>query len=42
MVNRVLNMCTKDSDNPDLRDRGFVYWVRDVVLQAANIDYHYH
>jgi len=26
MVQRVLNMTTEDSDNPDLRDRGYVYW----------------
>ncbi len=26
MVQRVLNMATENSDNPDLRDRGFVYW----------------
>eukprot|EP00611_Tribonema_gayanum_P002786 TRINITY_DN12105_c0_g1_i1.p1 TRINITY_DN12105_c0_g1~~TRINITY_DN12105_c0_g1_i1.p1 ORF type:complete len:907 (-),score=479.65 TRINITY_DN12105_c0_g1_i1:164-2884(-) len=26
MVQRVLHMATEDSDNPDLRDRGFVYW----------------
>jgi AP-1 complex subunit beta-1 len=26
MVTRVLQMATEDSDNPDLRDRGFVYW----------------
>lgn len=26
MVQRVLNMATEESDNPDLRDRGYVYW----------------
>eukprot|EP00499_Haloplacidia_sp_CaronLabIsolate_P005297 CAMPEP_0196780220 /NCGR_PEP_ID=MMETSP1104-20130614/7289_1 /TAXON_ID=33652 /ORGANISM="Cafeteria sp., Strain Caron Lab Isolate" /LENGTH=919 /DNA_ID=CAMNT_0042150417 /DNA_START=40 /DNA_END=2799 /DNA_ORIENTATION=+ len=26
LVQRVLRMATEDSDNPDLRDRGFVYW----------------
>jgi AP-1 complex subunit beta-1 len=26
MVTRVLNLATEESDNPDLRDRGFVYW----------------
>jgi len=26
MVLKVLNMATEDSDNPDLRDRGYVYW----------------
>ena len=26
MVQRVLDMATEDSDNPDLRDRGFIYW----------------
>jgi len=26
MVTRVLTMATEDSDNPDLRDRGYVYW----------------
>jgi AP-1 complex subunit beta-1 len=25
-VQRVLTMATEDSDNPDLRDRGYVYW----------------
>eukprot|EP00771_Trimastix_marina_P001018 gnl/Trimastix_PCT/2062.p1 GENE.gnl/Trimastix_PCT/2062~~gnl/Trimastix_PCT/2062.p1 ORF type:complete len:857 (+),score=356.29 gnl/Trimastix_PCT/2062:188-2758(+) len=41
LVHRVLKMATQESDNPDLRDRGFVYWrllsasiqaARDVVL----------
>eukprot|EP00455_Lapot_gusevi_P029271 TRINITY_DN3134_c0_g1_i9.p1 TRINITY_DN3134_c0_g1~~TRINITY_DN3134_c0_g1_i9.p1 ORF type:complete len:907 (+),score=438.83 TRINITY_DN3134_c0_g1_i9:97-2817(+) len=26
LVQRVLNLATENSDNPDLRDRGFVYW----------------
>ena len=26
MVQRVLTMATEESDNPDLRDRGYVYW----------------
>lgn len=26
MVPKVLKMATEDSDNPDLRDRGFMYW----------------
>lgn len=26
MVQRVLNLATEGSDNPDLRDRGFIYW----------------
>ena len=26
MVQRVINMSTQESDNPDLRDRGFIYW----------------
>ena len=26
LVTRVLNLATEESDNPDLRDRGFVYW----------------
>jgi AP-1 complex subunit beta-1 len=26
LVQRVLQMATAESDNPDLRDRGFVYW----------------
>ncbi len=26
MVTKVLNMATDTSDNPDLRDRGYVYW----------------
>jgi vesicle coat complex subunit len=25
-VQRVLNMATVESDNPDLRDRGYIYW----------------
>ncbi|GKY90825.1 hypothetical protein MPSEU_000055300 [Mayamaea pseudoterrestris] len=26
MVQRVLDMATEETDNPDLRDRGFIYW----------------
>ena len=26
MVQQVLGLATQDSDNPDLRDRGFIYW----------------
>lgn len=26
MVQKVLDMATEESDNPDLRDRGFIYW----------------
>mmetsp|Transcript_9414 Transcript_9414/g.27659 ORF Transcript_9414/g.27659 Transcript_9414/m.27659 type:complete len:889 (-) Transcript_9414:293-2959(-) len=26
LVQRVLTMATEESDNPDLRDRGFIYW----------------
>lgn len=26
MVQKVLSMATEDSDNPDLRDRGYIYW----------------
>lgn len=26
MVQNVLNLATQESDNPDLRDRGFIYW----------------
>ncbi len=26
LVQRVLHMATAESDNPDLRDRGFIYW----------------
>ena len=26
MVQAVLGLATQDSDNPDLRDRGFIYW----------------
>jgi len=26
LVQRVLNMATVESDNPDLRDRGYIYW----------------
>ena len=26
MVQKVLNYATQESDNPDLRDRGFIYW----------------
>lgn len=43
MVQKVLNLATEHSDNPDLRDRGYVYWrllssdpeaARAVVLAA--------
>jgi AP-1 complex subunit beta-1 len=26
LVKQVLKLCTEESENPDLRDRGFVYW----------------
>lgn len=26
MVQRVMRICTEDCDNPDLRDRGYIYW----------------
>lgn len=26
MVQKVLNLATQETDNPDLRDRGYVYW----------------
>jgi len=26
MVQRVINMATQETDNPDLRDRGYIYW----------------
>lgn len=26
LVQRVLSLATQDSDNPDLRDRGYIYW----------------
>jgi len=26
MVQKVLSMATEESDNPDLRDRGYIYW----------------
>jgi len=26
LVTEVLNLCTKESDNPDLRDRAYMYW----------------
>jgi len=26
MITHVLQMATEESDNPDLRDRGFIYW----------------
>jgi AP-1 complex subunit beta-1 len=26
MMENVLSMATEDSDDPDLRDRGYVYW----------------
>ena len=26
LLYRILSLCTEDSDNPDLRDRGYVYW----------------
>ena len=33
-MQRVLNMATVESDNPDLRDRGYIYW----RLLCANAD----
>jgi AP-1 complex subunit beta-1 len=36
MVKKVLNMCTQETDNPDLRDRGFVYWrLLSIDIEAA-------
>ena len=36
MVKQVLNMCTRETDNPDLRDRGFVYWrLLSIDIEAA-------
>ena len=41
LVQNVLSLATQDSDNPDLRDRGYIYWrllstdpaaAKDVVL----------
>ncbi len=26
LVQQVLSLATQDSDNPDLRDRGYIYW----------------
>ena len=26
LVQKVLSLATQDSDNPDLRDRGYIYW----------------
>lgn len=26
LVQRILSLATQDSDNPDLRDRGYIYW----------------
>eukprot|EP01051_Picozoa_sp_SAG22_P038005 SAG22_NODE_19266_length_276_cov_0.875706_1_plen_91_part_11 len=26
LMSSVLSMCTQETDNPDLRDRGFIYW----------------
>lgn len=26
LVQKVLGLCTQESDDPDLRDRGFIYW----------------
>ena len=26
LAQQVLGLATQDSDNPDLRDRGFIYW----------------
>ena len=26
LVQQVLSLATQDSENPDLRDRGFIYW----------------
>jgi hypothetical protein len=47
LIPRVLKMCTEDIDNPDLRDRGFMYWrllssdpilAKSVVLSEAKLD----
>jgi len=41
MVSRILKLATEEVDNPDLRDRGFMYWrllstnagaAKDIVL----------
>eukprot|EP00762_Andalucia_godoyi_P000920 ANDGO_03804.mRNA.1 Beta-adaptin-like protein C len=43
LVQRVLQLATEETDNPDLRDRGFIYWrmlsndpdaARDIVLSS--------
>jgi len=26
MIQKLLNLATKESDNPDLRDRAYIYW----------------
>jgi AP-1 complex subunit beta-1 len=37
IVTKVLNLATENSDNPDLRDRGFVYWrLLSTDPEAAN------
>lgn len=45
ILQNVLNMATSDSDNPDLRDRGYIYWrllssdpeaARAIVLSTKN------
>ena len=41
MIEKILNMCTEEADNPDLKDRAYIYWrmlsadpskTQDVVL----------
>ena len=35
LVHKVLKLVTEDIDNPDLRDRGFMYWRMLAVNPAA-------
>lgn len=46
LVQHVLSLATQDSDNPDLRDRGFIYWrllstdpaaAKEVITKTPNL-----
>jgi len=40
MVQKVLNLATQETDNPDLRDRGYVYWrLLSTDPEAAKVFY---
>ena len=40
LVQNVLSLATQDSDNPDLRDRGYIYWrLLSTDPAAAKVSY---